>query len=120
MKPLIDKTQFGSITINGKTFNHDVVIRKDGEVEKRQKKLSNAVYGTSHTISLEEAKYIYEKGATELIIGTGQYGIVELSDKAVQYFKKKKCEVKLSPTPEAIQQWNREEKEIIGMFHVTC
>jgi hypothetical protein len=71
MKPRIDATDFGSITVEGTVFDHDVVISPDGEVSKRKKKLSKAVYGTSHTISLEEAKYIYRRaaGADGLIVG---------------------------------------------------
>ncbi len=72
MKPIINSTRFGSITIEGVTFENDVVIRLDGEIEKRKKKLSKAIYGTSHKISLDEAKYLFEEGAEKLIIGTGQ------------------------------------------------
>ena len=36
----IDKTEFGSITIDGKAYDHDVIIHLSGEVEKRRKKLS--------------------------------------------------------------------------------
>jgi hypothetical protein len=37
MKPEIDGTTFGSITVGGKTFQHDVLIRLDGAVKKRKK-----------------------------------------------------------------------------------
>ncbi len=120
MKPRIDKTKFGSITIEGTKFEHDVIIRLDGQVKKRKKKLSKAIYGTSHTISLDEAKHVYQKGAERLIIGAGQYGQVELSDEAADYFKRKQCRVKLRPTPEAISVWNEAEGAVIGLFHVTC
>lgn len=120
MKPLIEKTQFGSITIDGTIFKNDIIVRLDGEVKKRKKKLSKAVYGSSHTISLEEAKYIYEKNAEEFIMGTGQHGLTELSKEASDYFKKKNCKVRLFPTPEAIRVWNRESRKTIGLFHVTC
>ena len=36
----IERTSFGSITIDGKTYEHDVIIRLSGEVVKRKKKLS--------------------------------------------------------------------------------
>jgi hypothetical protein len=62
MEPRIDQTQFGSVTIDGAVFTHDVIIRLDGQVEKRKKQLSKAVYGTSHTISLAEAEHVYQKG----------------------------------------------------------
>ena len=120
MKPTIDKTGFGYLQIEGSKIKHDIVIRMSGEVRKRKKKLSKAVYGTSHIISLEEAKYLYQDGAEHLIIGSGQYGLVELSQEAVDYFKKKKCKVDLQPTPEAVESWNKAKGKIIGLFHVTC
>jgi len=62
MKPRIDGTRFGSI-----------------------------IYGTSHTISLQEAKYVYERatGADCLIVGSGQFGNVELSPEATAYVKRR-------------------------------
>ena len=120
MKPNIDQTTFGSITIEGTIFEHDVVIRLSGQVEKRKKKLSKALYGTSHILSQDEAKHIYEDGVKRLIIGTGQYDNVRLSDEATDYFKRKQCQVDLLPTPEAIQVWNKSKGSVISMFHVTC
>jgi hypothetical protein len=121
-KPRIDGTTFGSITIDGAAFDHDVIIRPDGEVKKRKKKLSKAVYGTSHTISLEEAEYVCEQtpDAQRLIVGSGQYGRVELSPEAAAYVEARKCSVVLLPTPEVIDVWNEAEGEAIGLFHVTC
>jgi hypothetical protein len=120
MKPKIDETAFGSITIEGKTFEFDVIIRLNGEIEKRKKKLSKVLYGTSHILSLEEAKFVYEKGAQRLIIGSGQDGNVKLSEEATGYFEHKHCQVDVAPTPKAIGTWNKAEGEVIGLFHVTC
>jgi hypothetical protein len=120
MKPKIDKTKFGSITVNGEKFDYDILIRLDKKVEKRKKKLSKEVYGTSHTISKAEAEYVYEKGAEKMIIGSGQSGLVSLSDEAVEFFKQKNCQVDLLPTPEAIERWNKTKGQTIGLFHITC
>ena len=120
MKPRIDNTKFGSITIEGTVSDHDIIIRLNGQVEKRKKKLSKAVYGTSHIVSLDEAKYIYEEGAKRLVIGAGQQGMVNLSNEAAEYFKQRKCQVELLPTREAIQAWNEAEGAVIGLFHITC
>ena len=35
MKPKIEQTTFGSITIKGEVYEHDVIIRLNGEVKKR-------------------------------------------------------------------------------------
>ena len=120
MKPIINRSKFGSITIEGKVFKHDVIIRLSGKVKKRKKKLSKAIYGTSHIVSLDEARHVYEEGAESLVVGTGQYGLVKLSDEAADYFGQKVCRVELLPTPEAIQVWNDPEEAVIGLFHVTC
>jgi hypothetical protein len=120
MEPRIDRTMFGSITIDGEIYQRDVIIRLSGKVKKRKKKLSKAVYGTSHTISLDEAKHVYQDGAEWLIIGAGQYGLVELSNEAAAYFEEKRCQVDLLPTKKALNAWNQAEGAVIGLFHVTC
>ncbi len=120
MRPKIDRTAFGSITIAGKVSEHDVIIGLNGKVKKRKKKLSKAIYGTSHIISLDEAKFIYEKGADGIIIGSGQSGLVELSKEVVDYFERKKVQVNRKPTGEAIRVWNDSEGAMLGLFHVTC
>ena len=68
----IESTTFGTITIDGKTYEHDVIIRLSGEVVKRKKKLSKKYYGTSHVLSKEEAKFVFEKGCEQIILGSGQ------------------------------------------------
>jgi len=56
--PGIERSTFGAITIDGKTYEHDVVIRLSGEVMKRKKKLSKNYYVTSHVLSKKEAKLV--------------------------------------------------------------
>ena len=96
----IDGTAFGSITIDGKTYDHDVVIRLSHEVLKRKKKLSKRVYGTSHTV-------------------TGRCGSAALSPEAAAFLKEMGCRVVAAPTPAAIQKFNQCRNPKIGLFHVT-
>ncbi len=120
MSHQINKTKFGLIQIEEITYKHDVIIGLDGVVMKRKKKLSKAIYGTSHKVSLDEAQYIYEKGAERLIIGCGQYGVLELSNEAEQFFHEMNIKIEVYPTPEAIQIWNDTKGKAIGLFHITC
>ena len=115
-----EDTTFGTITIDGKTYEHDVIIRLSGAVVKRKKKLSKKYYGTSHVLSKDEAKFVFERGCEQLVLGSGQMGNMHLSPEAEAYFAKKGCEVLLEPTPEAIQLFNRSHAKKIGLFHVTC
>jgi len=116
----IESTTFGSITIDGKTYNHDVIVRLSGEVVKRKKRMSKKYYGTSHILSKDEAKFVFEKGCDVIIIGSGQEGNVRLSPEAEDYFAKKGCEVLLQPTQKAIRSFNRSAKRKIALMHVTC
>jgi hypothetical protein len=120
MKPKIEATSFGSITIDGREIENDVILRLDGSVEKRKKKLSKRIYGTSHTISLDEARHVYEEGAELLIVGTGQYDLVRLSEEAQAYLERHNCRTQLAATPDAIRLWNEAQGKVIGLFHVTC
>jgi hypothetical protein len=120
MKPTIEATGFGSITVDGERIGHDIIIRLDGAVKKRKKKLSKTVHGTSHRISLAEAQHVFEDGVRLLIIGSGQYGLVRLDDQAQLFFDEQGCQVRLLPTPKAIEAWNKAEGTVIGLFHVTC
>src|SRR5208337_643947 len=119
-KMAIEDTKFGSITIDGKTYEHDVIVRLSGKVEKRKKKLSKETYGISHIISKDEAKFVFEDGCDVLIVGAGQEGNVRLSPEASDYFNKKRCKVLLQPTPEAIRSFNQSHDKKIGLMHVTC
>ena len=95
----IEGTTFGTITIDGKTYEHDVIIRLSGEVVKRKKKLSKKYYGTSHVLSKDEAKFVFENGCEQLILGSGQMGNVHLSPEAEAYFAKKAARYYCSPPP---------------------
>src|SRR3974390_2664945 len=112
----IENTTFGRITIDGKTHEHDLLIRLSGEVVKRKKKLSKKYYGTSHVISKEEAKFVFEKGCEQIVIGSGQMGNVNLSPETEAYFAKAGCKVLLQPTLEAIGQFNRSRARKVGLF----
>jgi len=120
VKPTIDGVTFGSITIDGQKFEHDVVIGLDGKVTKRKKKLSKEIYGTSHVISLDEAQHVHQAGAARLIIGTGHFDRVKLSDEAAVYLQESGCRADLLSLKKAIKTWNEAKGTPIGLFHVTC
>lgn len=120
MEPELTATAFGWIEIEGERVSHDILIRLNGEVSKRKKKLSKELYGTSHTLSRAEAEYVYQDGAEGLLIGSGQFGRVGLSPEAESFFKEKDCPVTIQPTPKALKTWNSSQGKMIGLFHITC
>lgn len=120
MQPVIKSTTFGTISVEEITYDHDIIIKLNGSVEKRKKKLSKAVYGTSHTVSLDEIRYLHEEGTEGMIVGSGQYGVLELSPEAKTYLEEQQCELTILPTPKAMVEWNRKAGKYIGLFHITC
>ena len=66
---------------------------------KAEKKLSKKLYGTSHVLSKDEAKFLFEKGCDQVVNGSGQMGNVHLSPDAEAYFERKGCVVLLKPAP---------------------
>jgi hypothetical protein len=120
MKPEIKKTAFGRIWIDDEQYDHDVVIRLNGQVEKRKKKLSKAQYGTSHKLSLDEVRHVYEEGAEQLVIGSGYSGLVRLSEEAAAFLMEQGCQATLLRTPKALKAWNKATGAVIGLFHTTC
>lgn len=120
LRPHIDQTSFGWITVEGEPFNHDIYIDLRGHVQKRKKRLSKEIYGTSHNISKPEAEAIFEHGTDAIIIGCGQYGMAKLSDEADRFFRDNHCNISLLSTPQAIKAWNEAKGHVIGLFHITC
>ena len=121
MKPRIDSVRFGSITVDGTRFDHDIVLMPDGRVKKRKKKISKKTYGTSHILSLAEIEKTVESASIEiLIVGTGHLHRVRLSDEAAEYLAHRQCQVKLCPTNKAAKLWNELEGRVLGLFHITC
>jgi hypothetical protein len=120
VRPRIDSTRFGSITVEGQVYRHDLLICPDGEVLPRSNELSKAVYGTSHVISLDEARQVYQEGAERLIVGTGLFGLTKLSEEADAYLHGRGCRVDLYRIRRAVKAWNQSEGAVIGLFHVSC
>lgn len=72
----INKFKFGSITIDGRMYDHDVLIYPDRHIEEREG--SRGMFG-SHDIREEEIEQICKDRPDLLIIGTGADGKASLS-----------------------------------------
>lgn len=118
MKPHVDATSFGRITIEGRTYDHDVVIAPSGQIANRWTTLPNPA--GSHRVTEEDARRLLELGAGRLIIGTGQHGVLKLSPDAKAYLDQEACPVTLAPTPRAIELYNQAEAPVTALFHLTC
>lgn len=120
---MIQEYHFGSITIDGKTYNHDVEVRWTGEVLRWWR-------AESHLIDIKDVERAVEKNPQTIIIGTGESGIAKVTKEAEDFIKEKGIELLIDGTEQAIKTFNilKEESEeeegkqrkAIGLFHLTC
>lgn len=132
---MIEEYRFGLINIDGKTYNHDVEVRW---IQKRfphdtQPKPSEVLEwqrAESHIVDVEDIKRALEQNPETIVIGTGESGMVEVSEEAQDAIVSKGIKLIVNPTEEAIKTFNiineeSEEEEgrqnrVIGLFHLTC
>ena len=108
---------FGSIRIDGVTYEHDVVIDR-GRVRKRKKKLSKKFRGDfGHTpLSTEEG---IPWDCRRLVIGTGT-GALPVMDEVKREAERRKVRLSILPTAEAIKELKRRGRGANAILHVTC
>ncbi len=108
---------FGSISIDGVTYDHDVILDR-GEVRKRKKKPSKKFREAfGHTpLSLEEE---IPWTCHCLVVGTGA-GALPVMKEVQTEAKRRKVELLIVPTDEAIELLNQNPPETNAILHVTC
>jgi hypothetical protein len=108
---------FGSIRIDGATYEHDVVI-DHGEVRKRVKKPSKRFREEfGHTpLSLEEE---IPWACRRLIIGTGT-GALPVMEAVKDEAKRRKVKLLVLPTAKAIEELKQHPVDSNAILHVTC
>jgi hypothetical protein len=108
---------FGSIRIDGVTYDHDVVIDR-GSVRKRKKKPSKKFRDEfGHTpVSIEE-EIPWE--CRRLIIGTGTGGLPVMDD-VMREAKRRKIELLVLTTGDAIDALKKDPRRTNAILHVTC
>jgi hypothetical protein len=112
------KLQFGSITIDGVRYTHDVLIDR-GTVVKRKKKPSKKFRQEfGHTpVSIEER---LPWKCQRLIIGTGNYGSLPVMEDVEREAHRRNIELVIIPTNEAIIALAKEPRDTNAILHVTC
>jgi hypothetical protein len=113
----VDHFSFGSICIDGVTYEHDVVIDR-GEVRKRKKKLSKKYRNQFGHTPLSIAEKIPWK-CNRLIVGTGT-GALPVMDEVKREAKNQRIELLIMPTAQAIKELEHSSTDTNAILHVTC
>ena len=112
----VDSTGFGFVVIDGKKYEHDVIVDWKGHVKEFELR-------HRHYISRPEFKELAQLGPEIIVIGTGQYGECEVSEIFLEEAKNKGIEVIIKDTKMAIKEFNaivKEFKRVVAFIHVTC
>jgi len=104
-----EKFTFGSIQIDGATYEHDVVIDR-GEIHKRKKKPSKPFRSDFGHIPLSAAEKIPWK-CKRLVVGTGANGALPIMDEIKQEAERRKVELLVLPTARAVEILNQQPEE---------
>ncbi len=119
---MISEYKFGSLTIERKTYYHDVEVRWSGEVLDWPR-------AESHVIDAKDVQRAVAQNPETIVIGNGQSGVAQVTPEAQRQIKSKGIELITDVTEEAVKTFNyllsqaeenEEEIKVIGLFHLTC
>jgi len=109
-----EEFSFGSIRIDGVTYDHDVVIDR-GEVSKRKKKPPRSFAKPFGTHRCRDIPW----KCSRLVIGTGT-GALPVMEEVKAEAKRREIELLILPTAEAIEVLKQKAEGINAILHVTC
>jgi hypothetical protein len=114
----LDQFRFGSIRVDGVTYENDLVIDR-GQVRKRKKKASRAFRDQfGHTpLSVEET--IPWKCRT-LVVGTGAEGALPVMPEVIGEAERRHVDLVIVPTAKAIDLLSAKRSDANAILHVTC
>jgi len=109
---------FGSLCVDGTTYEHDLVIDR-GMVRKRKKKPSQRFrddYG--HTPLSVEEKIPWK--CERLVVGTGAQGALPVMKEVEREAQRRKVKLVTIPTAQAIELLNDAPRNTNAILHLTC
>lgn len=115
---MIDSYDFGVIIINGKRYTSDVIIFPERVIDGWWRR-------EGHRLHVEDLAEIlnHEPKPGVLVVGTGYYGIVEISSEVENTLKSYGIELVAQSTRKAWQTFNtllNSNMKVAGAFHLTC
>jgi hypothetical protein len=113
-----DAYSFGSIRIDGVTYGHDLII-DGGRIRRRKKAASKRfrdAYGHTPLSVVEDIPWRCHR----LVIGTGAHGALPVMKEVEKEAHRRKVDLVVMPTAEAIGVLNESTRGTNAVLHVTC
>lgn len=112
----ISAYEFGTIAIDDSSYNSDVIIVPEGVIDSWWRK-------QGHLLQVDDVVAIVQAKPDIVVIGTGYYGRMRVTQETRQYLRDQGIEVREAKTPDAVQEFNDLQKQcarIVAALHLTC
>lgn len=110
---------FGRIVVEGKSYDHDVVIEK-GQVRPRDKRPSKPLKARYRHTPLSSGEDLPWSGSG-LIVGSGYSGQLQVTPDVTQEATRRGVELTVMPTAQAVELLaDIDSGEVNAVLHVTC
>jgi hypothetical protein len=111
----IDSYEFGSITIDGRTFRNDLLIWP-GQIKHDWWRRE------SHFLQLDDIPEALAAAPQVLVVGQGDPGRMEVDPVLAAYLRQKGVDLVTLPTAAACQMINRlaDTRRLVAALHLTC
>ena len=115
---MIDSYKFGSIVIDGKEYTNDAIIFPDKVLDGWWRK-------EGHCLNFKDLHEIFnvEPQLQVLVVGTGYFGLMRVSDEVKEVLKTKKINLVAQRTKKACNTFNEllgSKRRVVAAFHLTC
>jgi hypothetical protein len=115
---LFEDLEFGSIKVDAVEYAYDIVV-DCGRIRKRKKGPSKEFRSQFGHTPLS-AKEMIPWRCRRLVIGTGIYGKLPVTSDVQREAKRRKVEILVVPTAEAIALLNQKAAHTNAVLHLTC
>lgn len=119
----IEKTKFGSITIDGVKYKHDIYINVDRTITARKKELSKPISKGHTVLGPLEIQFLLDQKPNTLVIGQGQRGILPMPKESKKLLEDSKVILLMDKTHVVMHLLNtlfKEKTKVAAILHLTC
>lgn len=113
----IQEYSFGRIKIGGREYHEDVIIFPD-------KVFSGWWRREGHRLHLEDLKQVLDFKPKLLVVGTGSYGRMVVTEKVHKTLAEMNIGLVVLPTPQACEEYNKQlgkgVERVVAALHLTC
>jgi len=115
-QPRIETYSFGSIEIDGRTYNADVIILPTGV-------RGNWWRDQGHTLKPGDLTDVLEASPQVVVIGQGAHGLMRVTDDTLTCLEQAGIEVVCVSTTRAVEVYNERSQrgeKVAAALHLTC